>query len=214
MISALSRAFLPSALLFLSNVALSAASTGNDSSTNLSASSPVAAESSTEATGEAQRGRGSGNQNRQRQGQGRGRGRGRGQQDEQLQADQQLLSYLIQNRSKITRTVKNLDNGVETITESYDAEVAKAIQSHVKSMYQRVENGNGIHLRDPLFRAVFTYAEVIEMKAEATNKGVHVVETSSNAYAVKLIQAHAAVVSLFIKNGPDEVRKNHDVPNQ
>jgi len=37
-------------------------------------------------------------------------------------------------------------------------------------------------------------------------------ETSDDAYAAALIQAHADVVSLFIKNGHDEVRKNHAVP--
>jgi hypothetical protein len=37
-------------------------------------------------------------------------------------------------------------------------------------------------------------------------------ETSDDPYVVKLIQAHAEVVSLFIKNGFDEARRNHEVP--
>jgi predicted nuclease with RNAse H fold len=47
---------------------------------------------------------------------------------------------------------------------------------------------------------------------ERTAKGVKVVETSPNAFSAKLIQAHAQVVSLFLANGPTEMRKNHAVP--
>ena len=37
-------------------------------------------------------------------------------------------------------------------------------------------------------------------------------ETSSDPYVVKLIRAHAAVVTKFIENGRREMHANHAVP--
>jgi intracellular sulfur oxidation DsrE/DsrF family protein len=50
------------------------------------------------------------------------------------------------------------------------------------------------------------------MKVEDTEKGVKVRETSKDRYTVKLIQAHAEVVSKFVAHGFDEAHKNHPVP--
>jgi uncharacterized protein len=52
------------------------------------------------------------------------------------------------------------------------------------------------------------------MVREQTPKGIRVVETSTDPYVVKLIQAHAEVVSQFIKNGRAEAMKNHEVPSR
>ena len=79
-------------------------------------------------------------------------------------------------------------------------------------MSARVEDQRPIHRRDPLFAEIFAHADKIEMKYEATDRGVTVVETSSDPYVAKLIQAHAEVVSAFIKNGRSEMMKNHAVP--
>ena len=145
----------------------------------------------------------------------RGRGPGRGfggQNDPKFAEDHDVFFYLLANGEKITREVKELENGVETLTESDDADVAAKIQEHVTAMYSRVEDVRPIHMRDPLFREIFRNAEKITMKHEKTNKGVRVVETSDDPYVVKLIQEHAKVVSLFVKNGHAEVRKNHALP--
>jgi hypothetical protein len=144
-------------------------------------------------------------------GRGRGRGKGRGQ-DATFIADRDDFHYLLENRAKIRREIKDLDNGVETLTESDDPEVAQRIQQHVASMYSRIEEKRPIHLRDPLFAAIFRHADQLEMKVEETEHGVRVRETSDNPLAARLIQAHARVVSLFIKNGFEEVHKNHPVP--
>ena len=64
--------------------------------------------------------------------------------------------------------------------------------------------------RDPLFREVFANADKIVMTHETTPRGIKVVETSADAYTVKLIQAHANVLDLFIRNGHAEVMKNHE----
>ena len=79
-------------------------------------------------------------------------------------------------------------------------------------MHQRVKTGKGIHLRDPLFAEIFKHYDKVSMKVEKTEKGVKVTETSDDPYVAKLIQAHAAVVTKFIENGHDEVRKDHPLP--
>jgi hypothetical protein len=116
------------------------------------------------------------------------------------------------NRAKIRRNVVNRPDGVETLTESDDPKVTAVLIEHVAAMARRVQEQHPIHARDPLFAELFRNAATLDMKVERTAKGVNVVETSPNAFSVKLIQAHAQVVSLFVANGPPEMRKNHAVP--
>ena len=141
----------------------------------------------------------------------RGMGPG-GMQDPDHMKDMQMLHELLAERAKITRTVTVIDAGVDTLTESDDPKVAGLIRAHVLSMTARVEQARPIHMRDPLFRAIFANADRIVMKHENTPKGVRVIETSRDKYVAKLIVAHAEVVSAFLKNGFDEMHKNHEVP--
>lgn len=127
-------------------------------------------------------------------------------------ADMPLIHELLDNGSRITRTVTVLPDGVEALTESDDPAIAKSIQTHVAAMYGRVTEGRPIHMRDPLFRAIFEHASKITFAHTATPRGVKVVETSTDPYVVKLIRAHADVLNAFIKNGRSEAMKNHDVP--
>lgn len=136
-----------------------------------------------------------------------------GRQDDRMKKDQEVFQYLLSHRSDIKRSVTKLNNGVETITESDNPQVAEKIKDHVDAMHHRIKEGRGIHLRDPLFAAVFRRSPKINMQIDKTDKGVKVKETSDDAFTVKLIQAHADVVSLFVKNGHAEVRKNHAVPD-
>ena len=134
--------------------------------------------------------------------------------DATAQADMQVFHQLVDNRDKITRTVTPRSDGVESLTESDDAAIAKLIQTHVDAMAARVKEARPIHQRDPLFAEVFKHADKIAMQIEQTPKGVRVIERSADPYAVKLIQAHAEVVSLFLKNGHEEMMKNHAVPEK
>ena len=143
-----------------------------------------------------------------------GQGRsGRGP-DAMFQADREIFHSLLEDHKQIHRTVTKRPDGVETVTESDDPNVALAIQGHAAAMHDRVKKILPIHMRDALFAAVFAHATMIKMEITNTAKGVRVVETSADPYAVKLIQAHAAVVDLFVAHGFDEARKNHAVPKQ
>ncbi len=124
------------------------------------------------------------------------------------------LESVARYRAHIRREAKKTDHGVETLTESVRPEVAAAIQKHVASMEQRVKAKKPLHLRDPLFAEVFRHADQIKFACEKTEKGVRVIETSDDPYVVKLIQSHAEVVSLFVKNGFVEVHRNHELPQK
>jgi hypothetical protein len=147
-------------------------------------------------------------------GQGRGMMGGGMMNDPAHQADMQQFHFLLDNGRRITRVVTVRSDGVESVTESDDATVARTIQDHVESMSARVREARPIHQRDPLFREVFRNADKIVMQYERTPKGVKVVETSSDPYVARLIQAHAEVVTAFIANGRAEAMKDHAVPER
>lgn len=159
------------------------------------------------------RGRGRGMGAGRGPGGGRGLGAGRGMgTDAAMRIDQDVFHYLLERHELIRREVKNLDNGVETITESDDEAVSSMIQEHVAAMHERVKTGRGLRFWDELFVAIFKNHDKIKMVVENTEHGVKVTETSDDAYTVKLIQAHAVVVSKFVKRGFDEAHENHPVP--
>jgi len=144
---------------------------------------------------------------------GRGRGHGGRGPDAAFAADRDVFHFLLANGDKIERKVINTKDGVETVTQSNDPKVAAKIKEHVAAMYRRIHEQSPIRMRDPLFAEIFRYTKKIEMKVEKTENGVRVTETSKDPYVAKLIQEHAKVVSLFVKNGFDEAHRNHPVPN-
>lgn len=127
-------------------------------------------------------------------------------------ADMQLFHQLFEHRTEIDRTVLAREDGIETLTESKNPEVTRLLQAHVASMLARVKDGRPIHQRDPLFAELFRYADRIEARYEVTAGGVRVIETSKDAYVVKLLKAHAEVIGAFLTNGRSEMMKNHPVP--
>jgi hypothetical protein len=150
---------------------------------------------------------------------GHGRGMGHGPaggpgHDPQHAADRDVFHFLLDHRDAVRRTVTLRPDGVETVTESDDPAVAGQIREHVKAMYARVQEGRPIHQRDPLFRALFAHAESLRMQVVDTDRGVRVVETSSDPWLAKLIQAHAQVIDRFLANGRAEVHRDHAVPER
>jgi hypothetical protein len=129
-----------------------------------------------------------------------------------MRADQDVFHYLLGHHGDIRRTVKPLSNGVETLTESDQPEIAKKIQEHVAAMHKRIQEGRGLRYWDDLFVAIFRRHASIMMFVENTDKGVLVKETSDDPTVVALIQAHANVVSQFVARGFEEAHMDHPVP--
>ena len=90
--------------------------------------------------------------------------------------------------------------------------VQALIKEHAWAMKARLKNHAPIRRWDPLFAAIFENADKISLEVTNTPKGVKVVETSSDPYVVKLIQAHAASISEHVKEGPSSMPKRHELP--
>jgi hypothetical protein len=113
------------------------------------------------------------------------------------------LHDLFSNHDKIKRAVTNLPDGIRTVTESDDPQVAATIKKHVAEMGKRVEEGRdpGLPIETPALHAIFRDKDKIKTAYEATEKGVVVVQTSTDATAVKALQDHAAEVTDLAQRG-------------
>jgi hypothetical protein len=116
-------------------------------------------------------------------------------------ADMRSIHELLFSHKSITRKVRQLPNGVETVTTSTDPQIAAKLKEHVAAMYARMKEGRLIRGFDPLFVALFQNADKIDFRVTPLANGVLVVETSNDPYVAKLIQAHAAAVDGFVKEG-------------
>lgn len=126
--------------------------------------------------------------------------------------DMQTIHALLAENKKVKRTVKDLPNGVETLTESKDKKTADLIKAHTLAMAKRVKTGAAFRHWDPLFAEIFANHKKIKMSVELTSNGVKVRETSDDPYAVRLIQWHAQAVNGFVKDGMAGMHKSHPAP--
>ena len=113
------------------------------------------------------------------------------------------LHELFSNHDKIKRTVTNLPDGIRTVTESDDPQVAATIKKHVAEMGKRVDEGRdpGWLIESPALHSIFRDKDKIKSTYEVTEKGIVVVQTSTDATAVKALQDHAAEVTDLAQRG-------------
>ena len=113
------------------------------------------------------------------------------------------LHDLFSNHDRIKRAVTNLPDGIRTVTESDDPQVAATIKKHVVEMGQRVKEGRdpGLPIETPALHAIFSHKDKIKTAYEVTEKGIIVVQTSTDADAVKALQEHAAEVTDLAQRG-------------
>jgi hypothetical protein len=110
---------------------------------------------------------------------------------------------LLTDHDQIKRTVTNLPDGIRTVTESDDPQVAATIKKHVADMGKRVEEGRdpGLPIESPALHAIFRDKDKIKTAYETIEKGIVVVQTSTDATAVKALQDHAAEVTDLAQRG-------------
>jgi uncharacterized protein (DUF2267 family) len=119
------------------------------------------------------------------------------------------IHALFANHDRMTRTVTKLPNGIRTVTESNDPQVAKLITDHVASSRKQVETGidPGLPIESPALRAIYANYDKILTTVEATEKGVVVVQTSTDPQVVAALQQHAEEVTEFITDGMAAMHK-------
>lgn len=124
------------------------------------------------------------------------------------------IHNLVDNRHDIQRIVNMTDDGISSTTWSENEEVSAWIKQHVAEMSALLESSGRIRQWDDLFVKVFDMRDSHTMEYHERDDGLGVVveQYGINKCAIGLVQAHAKVVSAFIREGYEEVHKNHDVP--
>jgi hypothetical protein len=108
---------------------------------------------------------------------------------------------MIMKHDRIRRGVTNLPDGIKTVTESEDPQVAQAIKAHVASMEQRLKDGREFNMFSPALPVLFENKDKIKTVVETTEKGSIVTQTSSDSSVVAALQAHAMEVSELARDG-------------
>ncbi|MCC7339303.1 MAG: DsrE family protein [Pirellulaceae bacterium] len=144
---------------------------------------------------------------------GRGMGRGLGAR-QGMQGDMATVHAMFDARDKIKRTIKNLPDGAEAITESDDEAIADMLKEHVPAMEDRVLGNRPLPPMTfhPIFVELIKHAEDYTLTHEETDKGMKVKYQSDDPYVVMLVQEHAKLISRFIKNGMEELHTPYQLP--
>jgi hypothetical protein len=113
------------------------------------------------------------------------------------------LAVMFRNFDTITREVKNLPNGIRTVTWSSDPKVMEVLVRHVVGMIDRVAQKDDpkIFIQSPTLKAFFMHGDEIKNEIEVTNKGLVVIQTSNNPALVTALHVHAAEVSDMADRG-------------
>ena len=133
---------------------------------------------------------------------------GRVQHDDAFAADMHLVRDMLFSHDRIKRTVTNLPNGIKTVTESDDPQVAQAIKTHVASMVQRLSDGKEFNLFSKTIPVLFDNRDKISTSVETTDKGSVVTQTSSDAKVVAALQEHATEVDELVREGMVAMMRN------
>lgn len=115
--------------------------------------------------------------------------------------DRDMWQELLGANTKIRRTVRHTETGVEAVTESDDPAVAAKIIEHAKAMQARMKVGAQVRFWDPVFAELFKKHGAVTIDVTPTDKGVKIVESSADPEAVALLRSHAMGVSEFVREG-------------
>lgn len=118
-------------------------------------------------------------------------------------AEMGVIHALVVNHERIERTVTNLPDGIRTVTESDDPEVAAWIQEHVASMVERVEaqSDPGLPIESPALRSILRNGDKVRTTVEIIEKGAIVTQTSTDPDTVAALQEHASEVTDLVEDG-------------
>jgi len=128
-------------------------------------------------------------------------------QDAGSAADMNLVHDLLFNYTRIKRTVTNLPDGIRTVTESDDPQVAQALKAHVASMSQRLQDGREFNIFSNTLPVLFDKRDRIVSTFETTGTGTVVTQTSTDAKVVAALQGHAREVTELVQDGMVAMRR-------
>ncbi len=119
--------------------------------------------------------------------------------------DRDVWQQLLSDHGSIRRVLRHSEKDgvgtVETLTESDDPKVAAHIIDHAKAMRERMKVGAVVRIWDPVFKELFENHARVTLDVTPTEKGVKVVESSSDPQTIALMRSHAIGVSAFVRSG-------------
>jgi len=119
------------------------------------------------------------------------------------------LKQLFQKHNEISRLVENIPNGIITVTESDNEKLRSSIIDHVTLMVTRLqeEKNPQVIIQSPTLHEIFKYYDEIETELELTEKGISLIQTSTNPEVVALLQQHASEISDMVDRGMEAVHE-------
>lgn len=124
--------------------------------------------------------------------------------------DMSVWHALLDENTKLRRVVTHLENGLETTTESDDPAVVAKLVDHATAMQRRIEKGSRVRVWDAVFRELFQNHQNIKLEVTTLEKGVRIIETTSDPATLELMRAHAMGVSEFVREGFET--SGHETP--
>jgi hypothetical protein len=123
--------------------------------------------------------------------------------DSATRAQMGAIHTILMNHDKITRSVTNMPNGVRTVTESSDPALAQVIKAHVATMDWRALKGDdpGMPMESPALREIIKNKKLIRTTMDMTERGVVLVQTSTDRKVATALQQHAAEISTLVAGG-------------
>ena len=125
------------------------------------------------------------------------------------QAETAEMQTLFRNFTRIERDVRNLTNGIYTVTTTSDPDTYNALVSHVVGMIARVEANDNpeVIIQSPTLDVFFMRGENIQSEIEVTEDGIAVTQTSNDPELVAALHRHAAEVSDMVDRGMQAVHE-------
>jgi len=123
------------------------------------------------------------------------------QSDSAFAADMSIVHELLLDHDAITRTVTALPNGIRTVTESKNPQIAAYIIRHVASMEQRLRDSSVFNVASRTLPTIFRNKDKIRTEIQPTARGVALTQTSDDSATVAALQAHALEVSALAHEG-------------
>jgi hypothetical protein len=117
------------------------------------------------------------------------------------QSDMRAYMDMFDHHTEIRRHVEELPDGIRTVTESDNPRIAGLLHAHVSDMYRHVEARQEVRCMSDSLPTMFRNASRYRRRLVFTQKGVAVVETSSDPMVLAAIRGHADEVSGFVREG-------------
>jgi hypothetical protein len=108
--------------------------------------------------------------------------------DPSTMAEMGVIHELVVNHHRIKRTVTNLPDGIRTVTESNDPQIAKMIKDHVASMDQRVsaKSDPGLPMESPALKTIQWRLHVGDADSCTDPTGSSGDETAQSGYQISV----------------------------